>query len=108
MKFTPGLVVYTLVQADRVDDLEEWIRSVLLPASDEQGLTEQWWMARTDQQRDGAAVVLLFFEGDDIMKFDVEAILRPKYGAERARAEADTFAAMLAGDQEVWRLTPAP
>ena len=106
MTFTPGLLAHTPVRADKVADFEAWIRSVLLAGIDQQNLPGRWQLVRTDEQRDGSVVFLFLFEGDDLEAWDMETSLRAAYGAERAREEVARLAAMIDGEQQVWRLTP--
>jgi hypothetical protein len=104
MAFTPGLVAYTPIRADRVAEFEALARSVLM--TDLEGPPGQWQLMRTDEQRDGAVVFLFLFEGDDPDAWDMETVLQAKYGADRAHAEVEKFVGMIDGDQQVWRLTP--
>jgi hypothetical protein len=105
MTFTPTFIAHTRIKLDRVAEFESWVQS----EADLKGLPGRWQLMRTDEQRDGAAVFLILFEGgDEPESWDMETALQGKYGAEGARAEVARFEAMLDGDQQMWRLTPVP
>jgi hypothetical protein len=96
------------VRADRADDFEQWLRTVVAPATRElqPDLYDQWHVLRSTGAADGVVTFVFQFDGGTPEDWDLVALLERalgQEGAERAFAEVE---GMMTAPQEGWWVAP--
>jgi hypothetical protein len=103
----PTLIALNRVRADRADLFEDWLRTVVVPATRHQRpqLDGQWRVLRAVEPEDGAVVFAFVCEGGAPEDWQLRPILEQELGgaaADRALAEFD---ALLEEEQSGWFFT---
>ena len=95
------------VLADRADEFEEWLRSVVVPASNERRPESRgrWRVLRATETDDDVVVFAFVFEGGEPEDWELVPILVEALGQDGADDALGTFAGMLKGDQQNWAFT---
>ena len=108
------LIAINPVLADRVDEFEEWLRSVVLPAirNLRPDLDGRWRVLRAtgaddDADADEDVVVYAFVcEGGVPEDWDLRPPLEKALGSAAADRELERFTGMLRGGQQSWFFLP--
>ncbi len=104
------LIAINPVRADRADEFEGWLGSVVLPAmrTHQPHLEGRWRVLRGTEAVDGVVVFAFLFDGGTDDDWDLRRLLEEALGPEGAdRALAD-MQGMLTRDQYGWWLAPVP
>jgi hypothetical protein len=102
------LIAVNPVRAERADDFESWLGSVVVPAMREHQphLEGRWRILRGTEAEDGVVVFAFLFHGGSDDDWDLRALLEKALGpeaADRALADMDD---MLTEQQSGWWLSP--
>jgi hypothetical protein len=102
------LIALNHVRADRADAFEQWLQSVVVPATrDHQPhLADRWRVLRATDTEDGVVVFAFLFDGGTDEDWDLRALLEKALGsadADRALAEVEP---MLTREQYGWWFSP--
>ena len=102
------LIAINAVRADRVEEFEEFLRSVVVPAMWDQrpDLDGRWRVLRVTEAEGGTVVFAFVCEGGAPDDWDLRPYLETALGPEGARDELERFAGMLQGEQQAWFLAP--
>ena len=102
------LIAINNVRADRADDFEEWLRTVVVPASNERRPESRgkWRVLRATEADDGVVVFAFIFEGGEPEDWELDPILEEHLGPDAAADALATFEGMLKGEQKGWAFTP--
>jgi DNA-binding CsgD family transcriptional regulator len=100
----PSSITVTPVLADRADDFQRWLRTVVVPAArahhpDVEG---RWLVSRSAVTDDGVVPFVFLFTGDDPTVWDLRPLLEQAYGADAADRQMTAFLEMLKGEQVEW------
>ncbi len=103
-----SMIAINPVLADRASDFEDWLRTVLVPATRDHrpGLLDRWEVLRAAQEEDGQVIFTFLFYGGEAAEWQMEPILARALGAEGARRALENMSAMMKGLQYGWELTP--
>ena len=108
----PDLTLIALndVRADRADEFEEWLRTVVVPASNERRPQSRgrYHVPRATEAEDGVVVFAFVCEGGRPEDWELDPILEEALGPDGAADALATFAGMLRGDQRAWAFTRVP
>ena len=104
----PSMIAINPVMADRADDFEDWLRTVLVPATRDHRpeLLDRWEVLRAAKEEDGQVIFTFLFYGGEAAEWQMEPILAQALGAEGARRAMENMLAMMKGPQYGWELTP--
>jgi hypothetical protein len=93
------------VKADRADDFEAWMRSIV-PAINRNlpDLKDRWHVLRATEEENGVRTYAFVFDGGDINEWEIEPVLEKALGADGARKAMDDWGEMMIGDQYGWSL----
>jgi hypothetical protein len=96
------------VLANRVEDFEEWLRHVVVPAIDRHRpeLTGRWRVLRATEPDDGVIVYTFVAQGGTLDEWELEPILRDALGQDGADRELSAFSQMLKEEQRGWSFAP--
>jgi len=102
------LIAINAVLADRVDEFEEWLGSVVVPAIREQrpDLDGRWRVLRATEADDGTVVFAFVCEGGRPEDWDLRPYLEQALGASEADRALERFDSMLRGEQTAWFFEP--
>lgn len=103
------LIAINPVLADRADEFEEWLRSVVAPAMRIQrpDLDGRWRVLRATEADDGTVVFAFVCEGGTPDDWDLRPYLETALGPAEADRALEHFAGMLQQqEQESWFFTP--
>ena len=102
------LIAINAVRADRVEEFEEFLRSVVVPAMWDQrpDLDGRWRVLRAAGGDEGTVVFAFVCEGGAPDDWDLRPYLETALGREEATSELERFAGMLQGEQQSWLLAP--
>jgi hypothetical protein len=102
-----SMIAINRVIPDRAGDFEDWLRTVLVPASREHRpeLLDRWEVLRATKEEDGLVIFTFLFYGGGPAEWQMEPILAQALGAEGARRALENMAAMMKGPQYGWELT---
>ena len=100
----PTLIAVNLVLADRADDFEEWLRTVVVPAvrTHRPESESRWQVLRSPVADDGVVPFVFLFTGDDPDDWELEPLLEQALGAEGAARALAAMGDMLTEDQSGW------
>ena len=92
------------VRAERADDFEAWLRSVVVPAArDHQPeLQGRWRVLRGAEVEDGVVVFAFLFDGGTDEDWELRPLLEKALGPEGADRALTEMDEMLRGDQFGW------
>jgi hypothetical protein len=104
------LIAINRVRADRADDFEEFLRSVVVPATKGQrpDLDGRWRVLRATGAEDGVVVFAFVCEGGVPTDWELRPILEASLGSEGADRAMRRFGELLTQEQEGWFLTAMP
>ena len=103
-----SMIAINPVIADRAGDFEDWLRTVLVPATRDHRpeLLDRWEVLRAAKEEDGPVIFTFLFYGGEAAEWQMEPILARALGAEGARRALENLSAMMKGLQYGWELTP--
>jgi len=103
-----SMIAINPVLADRADDFEDWLRTVLVPATREYRpeLLDRWKVLRAAKEEDGQVVFTCLFYGGQAAGWQMEPILAQALGADGARRALENMLTMMKGLQHGWEVTP--
>ena len=103
-----SMIAINPVMADRADDFEDWLRTVLVPATRDHRpeLLDRWEVLRAAKEEDGQVIFTFLFYGGEAAEWQMEPILAQALGEEGARRALENMLAMMKGLQYGWELTP--
>ena len=104
----PSMVAINPVIADRAGDFEDWLRTVLVPATRDHRpeQLDRWEVLRATKEEDGQVIFAFFFYGGEAAEWQMEPILAQALGAEGARHALEDMLAMMKDLQYGWEVTP--
>jgi hypothetical protein len=102
-----SMIAINPVLADRADDFEHWLRTVLVPATRDHRpeLLDRWEVLRAAKEEDGQVVFTFLFYGGEPADWQMEPILAQALGPEGARRALEDMIAMMKGLQHGWEVT---
>ena len=106
----PTLIAVNEVRAERADDFENWLRTVVVPvmAEHQPHLDGRWHVLRGTDTEDGVVVFAFLFDGGTDDDWKLRPLLEKALGSEGAdRALAD-MDEMLTQDQYGWWFSSVP
>jgi hypothetical protein len=103
----PTLIAINRVLADRADEFEDWLRTVVAPAANERrpDLRGRWRVLRATEPDDDVVVFAFVFDGGQPEDWELEPLLVEALGQDGAADALATFAGMLKGEQQGWAFT---
>jgi hypothetical protein len=103
-----SMIAINPVLADRSDDFEDWLRTVLVPATKDHRpeLLDRWEVLRASKEEDGQVIFTFLFYGGRAAEWQMEPILVQALGAQGARRALENMLAMMKGLQHGWELIP--
>jgi hypothetical protein len=103
------LIALNPVIADRADDFEEWLRTVLTPAvtTHRPELRGRWEVLRAVGQEDGLVMFAFVLRGEERHDWELLPLLTEAIGADRAQAALQDMHGMMRGDQYGWSFRSA-
>jgi hypothetical protein len=103
-----SMIAINPVLADRAGDFEDWLRTVLVPATRDHRpeLLNRWEVLRAAKEEDGQVIFTFLFYGGEAADWQMEPILAQALGAEGARRALEDMLAMMKGLQYGWEVTP--
>jgi hypothetical protein len=104
------MIAINSVLADRADEFEDWLRSVVVPAANEfrPETRNLWRVLRASEADDDVVVFAFVFEGGQPDDWELEPILVEALGQDGANDALAAFAGMLKGEQRSWAFTEVP
>jgi hypothetical protein len=105
----PTLVAINPVIAERVDDFEDWLRTIVVPAVREYRpeLEGLWEVLRaTNEAGRGTVIFKFIFRGGDPSDWYLEPSLDRALGAEGAQRAMADMSGMMKREQYGWILAP--
>lgn len=102
-----SMIAINPVLADRAGDFEDWLRTVLVPATRDHRpeLLDRWEVLRAAKEEDGRVIFTFLFYGGEAAEWQMEPILAQALGAEGARRALENMLAMMKGLQQGWEVT---
>jgi hypothetical protein len=102
------LIAINAVRADRVDEFEEWLRTVVLPAirSQRPDLDGRWRVLRVTEAAEDTVVFAFVCEGGDPDDWDLRPYLEKALGSAEADRALERFDGMLQRGQQAWFFEP--
>lgn len=106
----PTLIAINRVLADRADEFEAWLRTVVVPAMNDHrpNLHGRWRVLRATEADDGAVVFAFVCEGGTPEDWELDPVLEEALGSEGAGKALATFTECLQEEQTGWSFTPVP
>jgi len=103
-----SMIAINPVLAERAGDFEDWLRTVLVPATREHRpeLLDRWEVLRAAKEEDSQVIFTFLFYGDQAAEWQMEPILAQALGAEGARRALENMLAMMKGLQYGREVTP--
>ena len=104
----PTLIAINHVRADRADDFEEWLRTVVAPVM-RQHRPEQdgrWSVVRAEQAEDGVVTFAFLFSGGPAEEWELHPLLEEALGPAGADDALRQMSDMLERDQYGWSVAP--
>ncbi len=104
----PTLIAINPVIAERADDFEDWLRTIVVPAVREHrpGQEGRWEVLRATEQEDGTVTFVFIFHGGDAAEWSLEPLLDQALGAEGAQRAMTNMSGMMKREQYGWIFTP--
>ncbi len=105
---TPTLIAINPVRADRADDFEEWLRTVVVPAVERLRPAQdgRWSVLRAEQAEDGVVTFAFLFHGGQAEDWELQSLLEEALGPAGAEDALRRMSDMLQRDQYGWSLAP--
>ena len=102
------LVAINPVIAERADDFEEWLRTIVVPAVREHRPEQEgrWEVLRATEEEDGTVIFTFIFRGGDPSDWHLEPLLNQALGAEGAQRAMANLSGMMKREQYGWILAP--
>ena len=102
------MIAINAVPADRVDEFEEWLRTVIVPATRDQrpDLDGRWRVLRATEADDDVVVFAFVFDGGTPEDWDMRPYLEKALGPAEADRALERFEGMLRGEQRSWSFEP--
>jgi hypothetical protein len=102
-----SMIAINPVLADRAGDFEDWLRTVLVPATKDHRpeLLDRWEVLRAAKEEAGQVIFTFLFYGGEAAEWQMEPILAQALGAEGARRALEDMHAMMKGLQYGWEVT---
>ena len=96
------------VRADRADDFEHWLRTVVAPAVRRARPSQdgRWHVLRADQVEDGVVVFAFVFDGGPGDEWALHPVLEEALGADGAANALREMDGMLQAEQTGWSFVP--
>ncbi len=107
----PKHIYLNPVRADRAEEFEDWLRSVVAPPAVEEqrpDLEGLYQVLRSTQADDGTVVFAFVLTGGDESDWDLEPLLERALGPEGAERSLREMRDMLEAPQYGWSFTPVP
>ena len=100
----PTLIAVNPVLADRADDFEEWLRTVVVPAvrAHRPEMEGRWQVLRSAVADDGVVPFVFLFTGGSPADWDLQPLLEQAHGAGGAARALAAMGEMLEGAQFGW------
>jgi hypothetical protein len=100
----PTLIAVNPVLAERADDFEEWLRTVVVPAvrAHRPETEGRWQVLRSGVVDDGVVPFVFLFAGGDPAEWDLQPLLEKAHGADGAARALAEMGEMLRGEQTGW------
>jgi hypothetical protein len=104
----PTLVAINPVIAERADDFENWLRTIVVPAVREHRpeLEGRWEVLRATDEEDGTVIFTFIFRGGDASDWSLEPLLDQALGEEGAQRAMANMSGMMRREQYGWILAP--
>lgn len=104
----PTLIVINPVIAERADDFEGWLRTIVAPAVREHRPEQDgcWEALRAVDPEDDAVIFTFLFYGGGPSEWQLEPLLNQALGVEGAQRAMGDMSAMMKGEQYGWTLAP--
>jgi len=104
----PTLIAINPVFAERADDFEDWLRTIVIPAVREHRPDQEgrWEVLRATEQEDGTVIFAFIFRGGDADEWSLQPLLDQALGAEGAQRAMADLNGMMKREQSGWVLTP--
>lgn len=106
----PTLLVINPVPAERADDFERWLRSVVHPAMLEHQpeLVGRFRVLRAAEAEDDVVPFAFLFEGGEPSDWELQPLLDRALGADAAADALADMDGMLQREQYGWPVAPVP
>ena len=100
----PTLIAINRVRADRADDFEAWLRTVVAPAERKHTphLVGRWRALRSTEVEDGVVVFAFVFSGGTEEDWELQPLLERALGVQGAERALADMRGMLTEDQYGW------
>jgi hypothetical protein len=104
----PTLIAINPVRADRADDFEDWLRTVVVPTvrSHRPAQDGRWRVLRAQAAEDGVVTFVFLFHGGPAEEWELRPLLEEVLGPAGAEDAVRHMGDMLQGDQVGWSLAP--
>jgi hypothetical protein len=104
----PTLMAINPVIAERADDFEDLLRTIVIPAVREYRpeLEERWEVLRATEEEDGTVIFTFILRGGDASDWRLEPLLDQALGPERAHRVISIMSGMMKREQYGWIMTP--
>jgi hypothetical protein len=102
------LIAINPVAAERADDFEDWLRTIVVPAVSEHRPEQEgrWEVLRATEQEDGTVIFAFIFRGGDSSEWNLEPLLNQALGEEGAQRAMAVMSGMMKREQQGWIMTP--
>jgi hypothetical protein len=104
----PTLIAINPVLAERADDFEEWLRTIVVPAVREYRpeLEGRWEVLRATGEEGGTVIFTFILRGGDASDWYLEPLLDQALGGEDAQRAMASMNGMMKREQSGWIMTP--
>ncbi len=104
----PTLIAINPVLAERADDFEQWLRSVVLPAvrAHRPEQLGRFHVVRGTEVEDDTVVFAFLFFGGTPDEWELQPLLEQALGPEKAERAMTTMTEMLKQEQYGWSFAP--
>jgi hypothetical protein len=104
----PTLIAINPVLAERADDFEEWLRTIVVPAVREYRpeLEGRWEVLRATEGEGGTVIFTFILRDGDASDWYLEPLLDQALGGEGAQRAMASLSGMMKREQSGWIMTP--
>ncbi len=104
----PMLIAINPVRADRADDFEHWLLTIVVPAVQRHRPAQdgRWRVLRAQDVEDGVVTFAFLFDGGPAEVWELRPLLEEALGPSGAEDALRQMGDMLKGDQVGWSLAP--